>query len=155
MSKLDKALAVTWILLILLIALSFVNFVVYIKKERTVSDIREIVRQEVDRVKTAQLNQEPIVYNGKDGIQGLQGIQGKPGLQGVPGVPGVQGLQGVPGEKGDKGDKGDKGEPGDPGEPGKTPEFRCNKVKNRFEYRYVGDESWKVLGGSCVAGGNE
>lgn len=70
---------------------------------------------------------------GAQGIQGIQGIQGEPGPQGIAGPIGATGLQGPAGTD------------------GKTPQLRCNTVKNRWEVRYSDDELWGLLNSKVVA----
>lgn len=63
---------------------------------------------------------------GKDGIDGKDGAPGKDGTNGVDGAPGAPGKDGTNGVD------------------GKQVELRVNALN--FEWRYVGDSSWKILG---------
>lgn len=82
-------------------------------------------------------------FNGQS-IQGGIGPQGLQGIQGAQGEAGFVGPQGERGLQGETGATGATGAQGDRGADGRQIERRCNAEKNRIEWRYEGDEQWRV-----------
>lgn len=115
---------------------------------------------------------------GSDGYTPIKGIDYFDGNTPVKGIDYVDGLSGSDGSDGDsayeswlklgnsgteedfiaslKGESGNNGSDGKDGMPGLTQEIRCNDIRNRWEYRFKG-ENWQIQYGSsgnpvrCVA----
>lgn len=146
----NKTLPWIFALVVLLILAVASNFLLYLKVPSTESleayldkRLQEIHLQEGKAGADGYTPVKGVDYfDGKDGQDGTNGRDGQQGLQGV------QGLQGIQGTQGEKGDKGDTGAKGEAGESGKTPEIRCNTVRNQWEVRYSEEENWTVLGES-------
>lgn len=73
---------------------------------------------------------------------------GKDGAPGAPStVPGPKGNDSTtPGPVGaDSTVPGPTGNTGEQGAPGRSPEFQCDSNTHNYQWRYAGDEDWKVL----------
>lgn len=94
---------------------------------------------------------QKIATDGKDGYTPIKGVDYFDGIKGDDGLQGIRGEQGVKGETGATGQTGTTGEKGLQGEPGKLIILRCNTKKNRWEYKYEGDDTWQILNDEKVA----
>lgn len=92
----------------------------------------EVVKQKIAELKNTQ------IVNGKDGAKGEKGDTGATGQKGDKGDTGVAGKDGTDGQDGTNGTN------------GLTPMIRCNTIGNRWETKYVGDDTWTVLNGMPV-----
>ena len=81
-------------------------------------EIREIVRDEVNRIDIPAGPPGPAGPRGDRGATGIRGDIGRLGPEGPPGPQGEAGPQGPGGEAGPKGDPGTAGPPGETGPPG-------------------------------------
>lgn len=125
----------------------FIVFLLVNNKDKLSEEVRKSVLAEIAGLSNRDGRDGVDGKDGKTPIKGVDyfdgrdGRNGRDGRDGENGMPGLQGPQGIQGEKGDRGEKGD---PGQNGTDGRTPEVRCNTGKNRWEHRYIGEETWQV-----------
>ena len=104
------------------------------------------VKDSVERVlKSVEEKPVPTVHAP---IKGVDYFDGKDGMS-IKGDRGEAGADGIDGQS-IKGDTGATGVPGRNGNDGLTLEIRCNAKKNRWEIKYVGDLSWKLMNNEVV-----
>jgi len=109
--------------------------------------LRDQFNSQIANIKTRE---GPAGLKGDKGDTGPQGPQGFPGPKGDKGDQGNIGntgssIQGPPGATGATGPQGPQGEQGEPGQDGREVEFRCNPDNDNYEYRYVGDDNWRII----------
>lgn len=148
-----------WAILILWIISNAVVICLFLFFPRQDPEIRRLLQEyatQLEQIKkeTGSLPTSITGAQGPIGQPGTQGLQGTPGPQGLQGEQGEIGLQGQRGSQGPKGDtgatglqgpRGAEGPQGEPGQDGREVEFRCNPANDNYEYRYAGDDNWRII----------
>lgn len=85
----------------------------------------------------------------KEELRGDQGFRGSDGIDGTDGADGQDGETAISKITTIKEQMPIKGDKGDIGQAGREVEFQYNTLKDRLEWRYIGDPFWTVLVDAC------
>lgn len=84
----------------------------------------------------------------------VKNVKGQKGEKGDAGLNGKDGTNGVDGKNGQTQVINKEitldGKPGEPGQDGREIEFRYNELKQRAEWRYIGDDYWQLFFKACT-----